>query len=77
MLDDVSALAKAASVAALSPSRCTKQMLSGQSSQTRGAPGLLASAVDDDRGQRLVVDLDQLGGVHRLVRSVSATTKAT
>ena len=40
-----SALAKAASVAALSPTLSTKQMLFSQSSQTSGAPGLAASAV--------------------------------
>ena len=41
-----SAAAKAASVAALSPPRWVKQMLCGQSSQTRGAPGLTASGAE-------------------------------
>src|SRR5262249_61633906 len=45
-----SALAKAASVAALSPKSCTKPILSGQSSHTRGAPSALASAVDTTAG---------------------------
>jgi hypothetical protein len=45
-----SARAKAASVAALSPSTCTKQMLSSQSSNTRGAPGAAASPVDTTAG---------------------------
>ena len=61
-----SARAKAASAAALSPARWTKQMLSGQSSQTRGAPGFDRVGGRGDGGQRLVVDLDQLGGVRRL-----------
>ena len=45
-----SARANAASVAALSPSVCTKQMLSSQSSHTRGAPGAGASAVEMTAG---------------------------
>src|SRR3974377_2373108 len=44
------AQAKAASVAALSPISSTKQILSGHSSQTRGAPGLGASAVEVTAG---------------------------
>ena len=46
----LSALAKAASVLALSPSRCTKQMLFGQSSHTSGAPGLIASSAETIAG---------------------------
>ena len=45
-----SALAKAASVAALSPNSCTKPILSGQPSHTRGAPGSIASAVETTAG---------------------------
>ncbi len=41
-----SALAMAASVAALSPNSCTKPMLSGQPGHTAGAPGFEASAVE-------------------------------
>ena len=46
-----SALAKAASVASLLPSRCTKQILSAQSSQTRGAPGSEPSATEVTEGR--------------------------
>ena len=49
-LTTCAARAKAASVAALSPSSCTKQMLSGQSSHTSGAPGAIASAVETTAG---------------------------
>ncbi len=45
-----SALAKAASAAALSPNSCTKPILSGQSSHTLGAPGALASPVETIAG---------------------------
>ena len=45
-----SALAKAASVAALSPNSCTKPILSAQPSHTLGAPGALASAVETVAG---------------------------
>src|SRR3981189_1182884 len=58
------ARANAASVAALSPSRCTKQILLGQPSNTSGAPG---ASGRDGRRQFLVLDLDQLGGVGGLV----------
>jgi hypothetical protein len=44
-LTTCAALANAASVFALSPWIAVKQMLSLQSSQTSGAPGLAASAV--------------------------------
>jgi hypothetical protein len=44
------ALAKAASVFALSPWIAVKQMLSLQSSQTSVAPGLAASAVPSTAG---------------------------
>ena len=40
----------AASAAALSPNSCTKPILSGQSSQTRGAPCAVASAVETQAG---------------------------
>ncbi len=61
------ALAKAASVLALSPWIAVKQMLFGQFSQTSGAPALGGLAGAEHGRQRLVVHLDQLGGVHRLV----------
>ena len=61
------ALAKAASVAAWSPNIRRKALLPvGLSSQTLGASGLAASSMFDHRRQRLVVDLDQFGGVARL-----------
>jgi hypothetical protein len=46
------AWAKAASVFALSPWIAVKQMLSLQSSQTSGAPGLRGVGGADRRGQR-------------------------
>jgi hypothetical protein len=61
------ALAKASSVFALSPWIAVKQMLSLQSDQTSGAPGSAGLAVPSAGRQRLVLDLDQLAGVHRLV----------
>ena len=61
------ALAKAASVASLLPNIRRKALLpAGLSSHTLGASGLAASSMLTTRRQRLVVDLDQLGGVARL-----------
>ena len=45
-----SALAMAASAAALSPNSCTKPILSAQPYHTRGAPGVDASAVEMTAG---------------------------
>ena len=47
-----------------------KPILFGQSSQTSGTPGLTASPVETIGRQRLVIDLDQFGGVDRLVISL-------
>ena len=61
------ALAKAASVASLLPNIRRKALLpAGLSSHTLSASGLAASSMLTTRRQRLVVDLDQLGGVARL-----------
>src|SRR5262249_16719317 len=50
LLDDTRGARERRVVAALSPSRCTKQILSGQSSKTSGAPGAIASAVETTAG---------------------------
>ena len=61
------AAAKAASAAALSPNAIVTPILpSGQSGQILGACGFIAEFEIDDRGQRLVVHGDKLGGVARL-----------
>ena len=67
-LTTCAALAKAASVAALSPWICDEaDVVLAVVPHQRRARRLAASAVAIDGGQRLVVDLDQFGGVHRLV----------
>ena len=71
MAHDVSgARRRPSSTAALSPASWTKAWLSGHSSHTAGAPGATASSERHHGRQRLVVDLDRLGGVLRLVERV-------
>ena len=68
-----SALANAASVAALSPASQSKMWLSvlpSMSSRMTGASGIEGSARVDDRRQRLVFDVDQLERVARGVAVV-------
>ena len=60
------ARAKAASAPAASPVCQSMQILPGTSSEMSGAPAARAAVARRDGGQRLVVDLDQLGGVERL-----------
>ncbi len=65
-LTTTSAFANTASVAAASPVSQSKQWLSvlpSRSSRITGASGARARAYVDDRGQHLVVDVDQLEGV--------------
>ena len=61
------ALAKAASVAALSPNAIVTPTLPfGHCSQIFGASGFRRLLEIDERGQRLIVDVDKLGGIARL-----------
>ena len=71
-----SALAKAASVAALSPISSTKQTLSGASSHTLTAPGLAAASVEvmAGRGSKSTATISAASSA---CATVSATTKAT
>ena len=58
-------LERGSSAAAESPWRISQAMLSRASAVTEGAPGAIAAAEFDDRGQRIVVDHD---GFRRLAR---------
>ena len=61
------ASAKAASVAALSPNTIVTPILPfGHCSQIFGASRFRRLLQIDQRGQRLIVDVDQLGGIARL-----------
>ena len=70
------ALAMAASVAALSPSVWTKQMLSGLASWTAGAPGFSASSAVNTAGTGSY-STSMSSSASSACSRVSATTNAT